>query len=139
MVLPRTVEVLGKVEPLKSALYLRLKKLLRTFFNEKLTKMFGILKQSHSAEKRKKRGPFGFLAINWVQKFKQNNQRGNISDIKKFRGEKCHNAKKACKTKLSELPRNERSGTKLGYPKVAPSGSTSRLLSSKVGRPREIL
>ena len=60
-------------ERLKSALYLRLKKRKRHFFEKKLEifEFFFFQKMSHSAEKCKKGDPLGFINIYFVAKYQK--------------------------------------------------------------------
>ena len=73
-------------ERLKSAQYLRLKKLKRLFLekNLKFSKIFLFRKMSHSAKKCKRKDPLGFINIYSVAKYQKNSKGGLFWDIKEF-------------------------------------------------------
>ena len=81
-------------ERLKSALYLRIKKRERLFFEKKLEifEVFFFQKMSHSAEKCK-RGALGFININSAAKYQKTRKGGSFQTLKNFR-KKSLNAEK---------------------------------------------
>ena len=85
-------------ERLKSALYLRLKKRKRLFFEKKL-EFFEFLffqKMSHSAKKCKRGDPLGFINIYSVAKYQKTRKGDSFDTLKNFE-KKSHNAEKKLK------------------------------------------